>query len=302
MRAPEGITGRLYALHGADSAVEAVGRDRELGSASCPNFWLGRAEIEAASELRHPVEALIVRLHRALMRHQLDETFAGAEWWLQVRRRRRTSAARTHRLRILTHRAQSYESGRGLSFHFDKDEHAMASRGEMLHPTLSSILYLTGSLAAPRQSPTVLLQQLFDADAGEPVPENPSRCVLVFPQRANFLVFDGALGHGVLDGVGSDTRMTLLINWWDHQPEARVWGLEQPRAEQNALTLHLFDLTHMQTISRITPEDVESLSLSAWEPDSEEVPLSATQIEALPQLVTEIADEIQAVRVALALD
>jgi hypothetical protein len=40
---------------------------------------------------------------------------------------------------------QIYEGGRGLGFHFDKDEHAMAEEGRMVNPILSSVLYLTGS-------------------------------------------------------------------------------------------------------------------------------------------------------------
>ena len=40
---------------------------------------------------------------------------------------------------------QIYEGGRGLGFHFDKDEHAMAQEGRMVNPILSSVLYLTGS-------------------------------------------------------------------------------------------------------------------------------------------------------------
>ena len=39
---------------------------------------------------------------------------------------------------------QIYEGGRGLGFHFDKDEHAMAEEGRMVNPILSSVLYLTG--------------------------------------------------------------------------------------------------------------------------------------------------------------
>lgn len=40
---------------------------------------------------------------------------------------------------------QVYEGGRGLGFHFDKDEHVMAAEGRMINPILSSVLYLTGS-------------------------------------------------------------------------------------------------------------------------------------------------------------
>ena len=68
----------------------------------------------------------------------------------------------------------------------------------------------------------MLLQQRFDAKEGRAVPEDPDQSVLVFPQRNNFLVFDGGLGHGVLDGVSGDVRMTLLINWWTHRPQ--VWS------------------------------------------------------------------------------
>ena len=44
---------------------------------------------------------------------------------------------------------QVYEAGRGLAFHFDKDEHAMATRQQMLQPAASSVLYLSGSVLEP---------------------------------------------------------------------------------------------------------------------------------------------------------
>jgi hypothetical protein len=46
---------------------------------------------------------------------------------------------------------QKYERGKGLAFHFDKDEHAMRKTGSMQHPQLSSIVYLTGERTQPRQ-------------------------------------------------------------------------------------------------------------------------------------------------------
>ena len=45
---------------------------------------------------------------------------------------------------------QVYEPGKGLAFHFDKDEHAMKERHQMLQPVLSSVLYLTGESTAER--------------------------------------------------------------------------------------------------------------------------------------------------------
>lgn len=70
-------------------------------------------------------------------------------------------------------------------------------------------------------APTVIIDQRYDEESGQAVPENPTWSVLSFPFRGNYCVFSGELGHGVLDG-GDDwpDRMTLLINWWDHQPEA----------------------------------------------------------------------------------
>lgn len=39
---------------------------------------------------------------------------------------------------------QVYKPGTGLAFHFDKDEHAMKEKQQMIQPFLSSVLYLTG--------------------------------------------------------------------------------------------------------------------------------------------------------------
>ena len=45
---------------------------------------------------------------------------------------------------------QVYQPGKGLAFHFDKDEHAMKERSEMVQPILSSVLYLTGDTSTDR--------------------------------------------------------------------------------------------------------------------------------------------------------
>ena len=47
-------------------------------------------------------------------------------------------------LRAVPPPPQIYEGGRGLGFHLDKDEHAMATEGRMVCPIHSSVLYLTG--------------------------------------------------------------------------------------------------------------------------------------------------------------
>ena len=45
---------------------------------------------------------------------------------------------------------QIYEHGRGLAFHFDKDEHLLKEEGTMVHPIVNSIIYLTGDSAKSR--------------------------------------------------------------------------------------------------------------------------------------------------------
>lgn len=124
----------------------------------------------------------------------------------------------------------------------------MKERHEMLHPELSSILYLTGSENPEQQlgaqspeclraymssyqlrlwlsdpapaGPTVILDQLFDIEHG-PVPDNPTGCVLAWPAANRYCIFDGRLGHGVLDSPCQDLRATLLINFWRTKPQAR---------------------------------------------------------------------------------
>jgi hypothetical protein len=69
--------------------------------------------------------------------------------------------------------------------------------------------------------PTMILDQLFDSSTCKPVPQDPSECVMIFPEARNFLIFAGDLAHGVLDSVCLDVRMTLLINWWTSKPQVR---------------------------------------------------------------------------------
>ena len=65
---------------------------------------------------------------------------------------------------------------------------------------------------------TVILDQRFDAERGVTDPESPANCVFVPPSVGKYCIFDGALGHGVLDASNTDRRMTLLVNWWKEKP------------------------------------------------------------------------------------
>ncbi len=163
-----------------------------------PNYWVPRAALEAPPPSAPPAEAAAAAL-LALVHAQLSPgSWAGAEYWVQT-----------------------YAGGRGLAMHFDKDEALVLSEARVVTPLLSSVLYLTGAPAdVLPQAPTVVTDQRFDAAAGRPAPEDPTRSALVFPEAGAYCVFDGALGHGVLEAGGAARRATLLVNWWAARPSA----------------------------------------------------------------------------------
>lgn len=158
-------------------------------------------------------EAVISALYQRVLRHhpQCPPAMTGAEWWVQVRCQRHTCP-------VVHPQHQAYRPGSGLAFHFDKDEAAFKDTGTMRHPVLSSVLYLTGEADGCVQGPTVVMRQRFDNDRRCTVPEDPDACCIVWPMRGRYLVFDGGLGHGVLDSVGQSKRITLLVNWWQGPP------------------------------------------------------------------------------------
>ena len=154
----------LYNLDSERGALHDLAAQAEcLSDSSCDNFWVPKAELDSASADAHIVERWICSLYQNLMRSKVSDDFAGVEYWVQVpgpcprqddptlssccklvaRALRSANVLLTHdRLNLCC--AQRYEKGRGLAFHFDKDEHAMRETGAMLQPQLSSIVYLTG--------------------------------------------------------------------------------------------------------------------------------------------------------------
>ncbi|KAK2076262.1 hypothetical protein QBZ16_001194 [Prototheca wickerhamii] len=90
-----------------------------------------------------------------------------------------------------------------------------------LYRTISSINENKSVVGAEYWVQVVIIDQRFDGALKRAVPDDPTWSVLSFPLRGNYCLFSGDLGHGVLDG-GDDwaDRITLLVNWWDHQPEA----------------------------------------------------------------------------------
>ena len=62
---------------------------------------------------------------------------------------------------------QDYERGKGLAFHFDKDEALFKEHGRMEHPLLSSVLYLTGSGNSARLGAPQMVRNIQASESGE---------------------------------------------------------------------------------------------------------------------------------------
>ncbi len=108
--------------------------------------------------------------------------FVGAEWWF---------------------RASTTDTG--FPFHFDRDE---GIRSSIISPDLASILYLGNA-----GGPTVILDSTPARAAA------PRAALGVHPRPGRFVMFPGALLHGVLPGPpGRWPRVTLLVNWWRSVP------------------------------------------------------------------------------------
>ncbi len=189
---------------------------------------------------------------RARQKERLPADWAGAEWWCQVRcvAWLLQSITNSQAARPLPYKV--YQRSRGLAFHWDKDEKELLATGEMVHPALSTVIYLnTASECAPVPlGATLVMQQHFDAVAGCGVPEPSRRDVLVWPSHNALLVFDGALAHGVLDSPSPHVRRTLLVNWWSKQPRS-VARASAADAEKHALAPPLPGIAAAPPASRV---------------------------------------------------
>ena len=99
-------------------------------------------------------------------------SIVGAEWWTHTR-----------------------VAGRNLGhqLHYDTEERVLEDTGDVVHPLLSSVCYLSGGGGAGG-GPTVVFDQVVDDEAGT------ARGWLATPLDRGFLTFPGNRLHGVLPG------------------------------------------------------------------------------------------------------
>lgn len=203
------LSGEVFAL--AQTEAEKL--------AECPNYWVPRERVDGKAAgtplvgLGEIASAdLYDRVLRGLLEPGFGESWGGCEYWTQV-----------------------YRGGRGLEFHYDKDESKVKSQGVYEFPIFSCVIYLTdgsaggddGTTGVPKQSPTIVVDQIHassgsgpSSEAGDAGDAAPRRTLLSYPKANRVLVFDGRLAHGVLDSTQISCRKTLLVNFWKDKPEA----------------------------------------------------------------------------------
>ncbi|PRW61039.1 hypothetical protein C2E21_0196 [Chlorella sorokiniana] len=191
-----------------EACCEAVQADA-AALAECPNYWVPRDVVEGREPAITAAEQIVQQLYRRLVAARLAphaDAFLGAEYWCQI-----------------------YERGRGLGFHYDKDEHAMKEEGRMVNPLFSSVYYVTGSSeeGSLRQAPTLLCDQWYNHEEQCSEPEYPAWSSFVFPRRNQYCLFGGCQAHGVLEAMPQEPgiedqppRIAFLVNWWATHPKS----------------------------------------------------------------------------------
>ncbi|MBX7115647.1 MAG: hypothetical protein K1X64_15055 [Myxococcaceae bacterium] len=182
------------------AAVRRVGKER-LAHTYQTTFWYPRGQ--------KPTNVVDQAAAHIAKRLKLGPHIIGAEWWLS---RMRTSNVQ-------------------VDFHRDRDEKRVLAGGRLIHPTLSTVLFLNrcrgGLLAVTAEPPcddnVALAPQKIDFDLVTPVPNR-------------LAVFEGNRTHGVLDAgnqipgrrlpLQRSWRLTIPINYWHRRP------LDVPRYEQ----------------------------------------------------------------------
>ncbi|WP_224247785.1 hypothetical protein [Hyalangium gracile] len=179
--------------------VGALGTER-LRTTYQTTFWYD------FSEPTNVVEEVILTLRPRVVKHP---RIVGVEWWL----------------------SRMYATDVRVDFHQDRDEKLALRTGKLVHPRLSSVLFLNrvrgGALAITRELPDPANPSL--------APRKLDDLTLVAPRPNRFVVFDGTLTHGVLDANNqipdgrlpgrTRQRRTIALNWWTRRPtDTPTWA------------------------------------------------------------------------------
>ena len=195
--------------------------------------------------------------------------------------------------------------GFGHELHYDCEESRMEASGKVLHPAVSSVVYLTSG-----GDPTIVLHENMSTPLGA------RAAYLSHPTAKAFFTFQGDLLHGVLPGpfahadkkqakedgeVEVKPRLTLLIAWYSEEDDE-----DGGQASQQARTVSKRQrLLHAQcALPRVTrsvtwPSDLElsddemaSLASSSSRPRQVKVPSAAPVWASVPQAAKQDAEEV----------
>jgi hypothetical protein len=170
-------------LRGAFNPDSAFWSETDYECRGYFSFWY-----DVSRPPRNIVEEAI--FHHLLPKTGLGQKVVGAEWWVHSRM-----------------------AGRNLGhqLHFDTEENALEINGEVLHPAVSSVCYLTGAGVG---GPTVV----FDQKAGDE--QGADHALVSHPVNAACLFFPGDRLHGVLpqpppaNADNKTRRLTLMVGFW----------------------------------------------------------------------------------------
>jgi hypothetical protein len=179
--------------------VGALGTER-LRTTYQTTFWYD------FSEPTNVVEEAILALRPRVVRHL---RIAGVEWWL----------------------SRMYTTDVRVDFHQDRDERLALRTGKLVHPRLSSVLFLN----RVRGGALAITQELPDPANPSMAPNKLDDLTLVAPRPNRFVVFEGTFTHGVLDAHNripdrklpgrTRQRRSIALNWWTRRPtDTPMWS------------------------------------------------------------------------------
>ncbi|KAL1521214.1 hypothetical protein AB1Y20_022764 [Prymnesium parvum] len=208
----EGAGGGVVEWHAAAVPRRVAAALRRAFAPHAP-YWRETGYHDASAEKRYftfyvdltrPASAhasLIEQLIHHLRPLTRRDDLIGAEWWVHSR-----------------------AAGRGIGheLHFDVEEAHMEATGEVVHPAVSSVVYLSDE-----GDPTIVLDQTLHGPLA-------SHGWLVHPQYRAFMTFAGDRLHGVLPGefasasaplhcgAAAAQRLTLLVAWYDRRTRGQT--------------------------------------------------------------------------------
>ncbi|RHY69330.1 hypothetical protein DYB34_007329 [Aphanomyces astaci] len=156
------------------------------------------------------------------------------ESWIQLHLLPHVRASFPDKARDIVHAewwVHSRDQISGHQLHYDTDESRLTQTNQLFYPLVSTVWYLSPGMSA---APTLVMDKMFGQDA------SAAKGYLVVPKANRLAMFDGRLLHGVVphfqqqhDDVASlarDTRLTLMVGFWDKHVASNPFNAKQPTA------------------------------------------------------------------------